>query len=164
MSTYRGKDGWVWDKDGARRIPEPTTAATPGPRADHPQVATPYTCPGCKTIYGRTVERSCPFCGRKPTPKPTPKLDKCPNCSSAAAWRAIEELCTRCGWGIPDTIKQEAREGTGVACAAIVAVVFAAPLFCAGVGYAIAGFGGLLAGGGLAILGLAALTAWALSK
>lgn len=83
--------------------------------------------------------------------------DKCPNCGFAVSWRRMEGICDRCDWGKPPTKPMSEAELAG--CCGMVGVVIALPLLGTGMGYAFGGFGGLLAGLGIAVATIFAATA-----
>jgi hypothetical protein len=68
MGEYSGKDGWVFDENGARRVPNKENVQEPAERP------------------------------KPPPKKPTKPLRRCPNCNQTFSWRRMENRCTLCGW------------------------------------------------------------------
>lgn len=123
MSEYRGADGWVWDENGTRRMPDHKT------KISKPEKAADPTPPKEKPT-------ECPNCGL-----------------GALFWRREESLCTSCGWGKKEAPVAAPRSDREVgSCCIAIGVLLGSPMLGAGIGSLLAGFGGMLAGVGLSLL------------
>lgn len=79
--------------------------------------------------------------------------EHCPNCEHRFGWRQMEQRCIACGWQAKQEEQVTTSSPDGGACVALLAVVLVPTPVFAGVGMVLFGFGGLVAGIGLGLLG-----------
>ena len=124
MTHYRGSDGWIYDGgERPRRYPSREKIDKPPQR-------------------------------QRKKARPKKLYSKCPNCGYSSSWRRMEGYCTHCKWGKPEGAKTSDEppvEGC-FTCLGILGGSAVLSLVLAGMGYAMLGAGGLIAGFGLGLV------------
>ena len=133
---YQGKDGWLHDQEGNTRRYHSRDFV------DNPKAPRP--------------------------PSMRPKLDNCPNCPHTVTWRKEQGYCGSCDWGKEQEdwdnyVAPRGSDGTNDGVLGICGLIGASVALCfvgSGIGFAVGGAGGLIAGLGLGMAFPVAFIFW----